>query len=68
MDFTYGPLDNSYPDYMFPVDGGFVSADSAAFVLPSHITFVATSSWDGADFGGAIGSYLFIDDLVFIYE
>lgn len=66
--FTYGPLDPGSPDYMYPEDGGFVSPDSAAFVLPSHITLVATSSWDGANFAGAIGSNLIIDDVEFIYE
>lgn len=66
--FFYGPLDQGSPDYMYPEEGGFVSTDSAAFVLPSHITLVATSSWDGANFAGAIGSKLIIDDVAFIYE
>lgn len=66
--FTYGPLDQSSPDYMFPENGAFVSADSASFVLPTHITFVASSSWNGANFAGAIGSKLIIDDLELIYE
>ena len=35
---------------MKPIDHGFVSADSASFVLPTHITFVASSSFDGANF------------------
>jgi hypothetical protein len=64
---TYGPLDNSFPDYMFPDEGDFVSADSAAFILPTHLTFVATSSFDGANFAGAIGSTLVIDDLELVY-
>ena len=65
---VYGPLDNSYPDYMKPVGQNFVSADSASFVLPTHITFVASSSFDGANFAGAIGSTLIIDDVEMVYE
>lgn len=65
---VYGELDNSYPNYMKPVDHGFVSADSASFVLPTHITFVASSSFDGANFAGAIGSVLIVDDIEMIYE
>jgi len=66
--FTYGSLDQGSPDYMFPAEGGFVSPDSAAFVLPTHINLVATSSYDGASFAGAIGSKLLLDDVLFIYE
>ncbi|WP_346862948.1 PCMD domain-containing protein [uncultured Draconibacterium sp.] len=65
---NFGELDNSFPDYMKPVNHGFVSADSASFVLPTHITFVASSSFDGANFAGAIGSLLIIDDIEMIYE
>ncbi|MDX2443057.1 MAG: PCMD domain-containing protein [Bacteroidales bacterium] len=67
MDFAYGPLDDSYPDYMRAPGTNFVSADSASFVLPTHITFVATSSFCGANFSGAIGSVLNIDELEFVY-
>ncbi|NPD48203.1 PCMD domain-containing protein [Lentimicrobium sp. S6] len=66
--FIYGELDDSFPEYMFPVDHGFVSSDSASFVLPTHITLVASSSYDGANFAGAIGSVLIIDDVEMIYE
>jgi hypothetical protein len=66
--FTYGELDNSFPEYMLPVDHGFVSADSAAFILPTHISFIATSSFGGANFAGAIGSILIIDDVELVYE
>lgn len=65
---SYGELDQSFPDYMQPIDHGYVSADSASFVLPTHITFVASSSFDGAKFAGAIGSILIIDDIEMIYE
>ena len=64
----YCALDNSYPDYMKPIDHSFVSADSASFVLPTHITFVASSSFDGANFAGAIGSVLIIDDVEMVYK
>lgn len=68
ISFVYGELDASYPDYMFPIDQNFVSADSASFILPTHITFVASSSYDGANFAGAIGSTLVIDDVEMVYE
>jgi hypothetical protein len=66
--FSYGELDNTFPDYMKPTDHGYVSGDSATFVLPTHITFVASSSFDGANFAGAIGSTLIIDDVEMVYE
>ena len=66
--FTYGELDNTYPDYMRPPDNNYVSADSAAFALPTHITFVASSSFDGAFFAGAVGSVLVVDDVEMVYE
>jgi hypothetical protein len=53
---------------MKPIDHDFVSRDSASFVLPTHINFVATSSFDGVNFAGAIGSVLIIDDVEMIYE
>lgn len=68
LSLTYGELDNSYPDYMKPLSNAYVSADSASFVLPTHITFVASSSFDGANFSGAIGSTLVIDDIEMVYE
>lgn len=68
IEFTYGELDNSFPDYMKPENGKYVSADSASFVLPTHFTFVASSSFDGANFAGAIGSTLVLDDVILVYE
>ena len=66
LDFTYGPLDSSFPEYM--KDANFVSADSAANILPTHLTFVATSSYNGANFAGAVGSTLELDNVIMIYE
>lgn len=66
--FTYGALDNSFPGYMHPENGQFVDADSALFMLPTHIVFVASSSYDGANFAGAVGSTLVVDDVELIYE
>lgn len=66
--FTYGELDDSFPNYMKPVNDRYVSKDSASFVSPTHITFVASSSYDGANFAGAIGSTLVIDDVEMVYE
>jgi len=67
LDFNYGPLPDEFPDYAKPDNGQYVSVDSAQFILPSHIVFVAASSYNGANFGGAIGSTLLVDDLEFIY-
>lgn len=68
VSLTYGELPADAPDYAKPPDGQYVSADSAEFILPTHLTFVATSSFDGANFAGAVGSLLLIDDLELIYE
>jgi hypothetical protein len=68
VNFTYGELDSSYPDFMKPPDGKYVTGDSANFILPSHITFVASSSFDGDNFAGAVGSTLVVDNLQLIYQ
>ena len=68
VNFTYGELPAGAPDYAKPPDGEYVRADSVEFVLPTHLTFVATSSFDGANFAGAVGSTLIIDDLDLIYD
>lgn len=65
--FTYGELDGSFPDYTLPENGLFVTADQVDFILPTHITFVASSSFDGANFAGAVGSLLVVDDVELIY-
>ncbi len=67
IEFVYGVLDNSYPDSIKPPDGSYVTGDSLDFILPTHITFVASSSFDGARFAGAVGSLLIIDDLELQY-
>ena len=67
VNFTYGELDSSFPDYMRPPDGKYVTGDSVNFVLPSHITFVASSSYDGDNFAGAVGSTLLVDNLELLY-
>lgn len=66
--FTYGELDGSFPDYTQPENGLFVAAEQVDFILPTHITFVASSSFDGANFAGAVGSLLIVDDIELIYE
>lgn len=66
--FTYGELDSSFPDYMKPTTDEYVSSDSASYLLPTHITFVASSSYDGAKFCGAVGSVLMLDDVEMVYE
>lgn len=67
IDFKYGPLDNSFPDYMFPENGDFVPKDSAQFVFPTHLVFMATPSFDGDNFAGAVGSVLIIDEFELQY-
>ena len=68
VDLLYGELPANAPDFAKPEDGNYVRADSAEFILPTHLTFVATSSFDGANFAGAVGSRLVIDDLELVYE
>lgn len=68
LPFVYGELDNSYPAYMQPENGQFVPANQVAYILPTHISFVASSSFGGANFAGAVGSLLVIDDVELIYE
>ena len=41
---------------MQPENRLFVASDEVEFILPTHITFVASSSFDGANFAGAVGS------------
>ena len=62
----YGVI--SADEYGKKSDGQYVRADSAEFILPSHLTFAATSSFDMANFAGAMGCKLIIDDLEVIYE
>ncbi|WP_186758101.1 PCMD domain-containing protein [Echinicola salinicaeni] len=68
LDFYYGQLDANFPEYMFPVDQEFVSEDSAQFILPTHITLVASSSFDGVNFAGAVDSELILDDIIMVYD
>lgn len=56
------------PAYMKPQNNLYVDAAKASFILPTHITFVASSSFAGAQFAGAIGSKLVIDDVKMIYD
>lgn len=68
IEVVYGPLDDSYPEYMRAEGVDFVAADSAAYMLPTHISFVASSSYAGAVFAGAVGSELIIDDVEMVYD
>lgn len=61
--FSYGKLDDSFPDYMKPTNGLYVNSDIIDYVLPTHIIFVASSSYNGDHFAGAVGSTLYIDNL-----
>lgn len=66
--FTYGELDSSFPDYTKPANKLYVTLAEADFILPTHLTFVASSSFDGAKFAGAVGSKLVVDDIVLLYQ
>ncbi|WP_075604044.1 PCMD domain-containing protein [Saccharicrinis aurantiacus] len=68
LDFIYGELPPDTPDYMKPENGLYVENEVVEYILPTHITFVASSSYDGANFSGAVGSMLIIDDVQLIYE
>ncbi len=68
MVFYYGELSDTMPEYMFPEDESFVGEDSVSIILPTHIIFVATSSYDGGNFAGAIGSTLILDDVEMLYD
>ncbi len=67
INFTYGVLDSSFTAYMKPSNNLYVSAEEAIYILPTHITFVASSSFDGAKFAGAVGSKLVVDDVKLLY-
>jgi len=62
----YGPLDASDPWYTYaqPVQGE-VWGDGSEVV--THITILATSSFEGDFFKGAIGSTLELDDIELVY-
>lgn len=66
--FEYGALDAGSPDYMKPENGIYVDTEQVAYILPTHISFVASSSFDGANFAGAVGSKLVVDDIELVYE
>ncbi len=68
VNFTYGELPPDTPDYAKPPDGKYIGSDSASFILPTHLTFVGSSSFDGNSFAGAVGSLLIVDDLELVYE
>lgn len=67
VDLIYGILDKTFPEELLPEDG-YVPEDSVDFALPTHISFLATSSFEGDKFAGAVGSTLIIDDLELLYE
>ena len=63
----YGPLDASDPwyDYAQPVEG---EAWGDGTETVTHITILATSSFEGDFFKGAIGSTLELDDIELVYQ
>ena len=67
IQLIYGELPSSTPDYKKPPNNHYVSADSAAYILPTHLIFVAASSYGGDSFEGAVGSELIIDNLQLVY-
>lgn len=67
VDLIYGELHDSFPLELLPEDG-FVPDTEIDYALPTHIVFLATSSYQGDKFEGAVGSTLLIDDLELRYE
>lgn len=65
--FHYGSLSSDFPEAAQPENGVFVDVEQLSYILPTHISFVASSSFDGANFAGAIGSSLVVDDIELIY-
>ena len=67
VSIKYGPLDASDPwfDYAQPAQGE-VWGDGTETV--THITILATSSFEGDFFKGAIGSTLELDDIELVYQ
>lgn len=68
IEFIYGTLDSSYPSYLMPDGNNFVDEATIDYALPTHITIVASSSFDGVNFTGAVDSEFILDDLVMVYE
>ena len=67
VDFEYGKLFGTYPDYLKPENGKYVPLDSIGIVFPTHLSFMANSSFKGDELAGAIGSVLVVDDIKFKY-
>lgn len=67
INFSYGPLNASFPSYLSPTNKDYISADSAKFLNPTHFTFMANSSFMGDSLEGAVGSVLIIDNLKLNY-
>lgn len=58
----------SYTEAGFDITYTMEKDGSGNTIKPTHIVMVATSSKYGADFIGAVGSVLYIDEFEFIYE
>ncbi len=67
VELVYGALDSSFPPELVPEDG-YVPEESLDFIVPTHLSVLATSSYKGDQFSGAIGSTLIIDDLELVYD
>lgn len=60
---TYGELPNDAPSWEIPENGKYAASNS----MPTHLSFVASSSCRGDFFEGAIGSELLLDNVVLNY-
>lgn len=63
MELVYGELSPDTPDYLKPANGMYGDPGDEV----SHLIFVATSSYAGANLEGGIGSILVIDNLQLNY-
>lgn len=63
IDLHYGELPPETPEWERPANGLYASPSA----VPTHLSFVASSSCNGDLFEGAIGSELVIDEIVLNY-
>ena len=50
------------------IKGAIITVEFANYFSPTHLTFVASSSYDGANFAGAIVSTLVVDVIAMVYK
>lgn len=56
---------SNFPDYIKPEND--LDSETAAYILPTHISVVPSSSFKDDKFAGAVGSILVRDDIEMVY-